>query len=210
MEETCRVCGKGKETVRHLTSACEVLAKGPYKRRHDTVGLRIYWELCGNYGIHRADKWFNEVPDAVRSSADKLYELWWDIQIQTTVLLGHYRPDLVILNRKDNQCTIVDFSVPWETNIHKKEQEKIKNYTPLAKELSKMHRMSTKIVPIVIGGLGTVPKSLLGNLTKLNIPDIIGGLQTSALIGTHNLLRKVLNSDLKERQERKKDKEKVK
>ena len=69
--------------------------------------------------------------------------------------------------------------------------------------MSKMHRVSTKIVPIVLGGLGTVPKSLLGNLTKLGIPDIIGGLQTSVLIGTHNLLRKVLNSDAKEKRDRK-------
>ena len=210
VDEVCRVCGKGKETVRHLTSACEVLSKGPFKRRHDAMGRRIYWELCGNYGIHRTDKWFQEVPDAVRSSEDNLYEIWWDIPIQTTVKLEHYRPDLVILNRVDNECTIVDFSVPWEENIYSKEEQKITNYTPLAREMSKMHRMSTKIVPIVLGGLGTVPNSLLGNLTKLNIPDIIGGLQTTVLISTHNMLRKVLSSDAKEKRDKKKGKKKGK
>ena len=203
VDECCRVCGKGKETVRHLTSACEKLAKGPFKRRHDTMGLRIYWELCGIYGIQRTDNWFSEVPDGVRTSKDKKYEIWWDINIQTTIKLEHYRPDIVVLNHEDNECIIVDFSVPWESNVSAKEEEKIRNYTPLAREMSKMHRVSTKIVPIVLGGLGTVPKSLLDNLTKLGIPDIIGGLQTSVLIGTHNLLRKVLSGDAKEKRERK-------
>ena len=205
IEQSCRACGKGKETVRHLTSACEVLSKGPYKKRHDTMGLRIYWELCGIYGIQRTDNWFAEVPDGVRTSKDKQYEIWWDLPIQTTIKLEHYRPDVVVLNHKDNECIIVDFSVPWETNIKAKEDEKVKNYTPLAKEMSKMHRVSTKIIPIVLGGLGTVPKSLSENLTKLGIPDIIGGLQTSVLIGTHNILRKVLSSDAKEKRKKREE-----
>ena len=77
--------------------------------------------------------------------------------------------------------------------------EKIDKYIPLAKEIRKLYRVSTKIVPIVLGTLGTIPKGLESNIKKLEIPDIIGSLQMSAMMGTHNILRKVLNSDVKRR-----------
>jgi len=59
----CRLCEVEVETVRHLSSGCTKLSKGPYKRRHDRMGLRVYWELCGQYGIGRSEKWYEEVPD---------------------------------------------------------------------------------------------------------------------------------------------------
>ena len=50
-----------------------------------------------------------------------------------------------------------DFSVPWDTNVVTTEDEKIGNYSaPLAKEIRKMHRVSTKAVPLVVGCLGVV------------------------------------------------------
>ena len=36
-------------------------------------------------------------------------------------------------------------------------------------------------------------KRLESGLKELGIPDVLGGLQTSAIIGTTNILRKVLN-----------------
>ena len=56
--------------------------------------------------------------------------------------------------------------------------------------------MSTKIVSVVIRGLGLVSLNLLNllkHLKELDIPDIIGSLQTIAIVGTCNVLRKVLN-----------------
>ena len=41
-------------------------------------------------------------------------------------------------------------------NVMRKEDEKILNYSPLAKEIRKIHRVSTKIVPVVVGALGVV------------------------------------------------------
>ena len=53
--------------------------------------------------------------------------------------------------------------------------------------------MSTKIVPVVIGGLSLVSPNLLKHLKELYIPDIKGSLQITAIVGTYNILRKVLN-----------------
>ena len=53
-----------------------------------------------------------------------------------------------------------DFSVPWDKNVVTTEDEKIANYSPLAKEIRKMHRVSTKTVPLVVGCLGVVSGQL--------------------------------------------------
>ena len=44
--------------------------------------------------------------------------------------------------------------MPWDKNVLITEQEKIAKYVPLAKDLTKVRKMSTKIVPVVIGGFG--------------------------------------------------------
>ena len=56
-----------------------------------------------------------------------------------------------------------------------------------------MHGVSTKIIRIVVGSLGVVSKNLPGYLADLQVPDVLGGLQTSAIIGTTIILRKVLS-----------------
>ena len=82
------------------------------------MGLRIYWELCGVFmGYHALTNGLQKSLMVSEHLEDKRYEIWWDIPIQTTVKLEHYRPDVVVLNHEDNECIIVDFSVPWETNI---------------------------------------------------------------------------------------------
>jgi len=74
----CRVCGVESESVWHVACGCKVLAQKKYKRRHDRMGLRVYWELCRKYGVQCAGKWFEEMPDKVRKSKDGKFEIWWD------------------------------------------------------------------------------------------------------------------------------------
>ena len=92
----------------------------------------------------------------------------------------------------------MEFSVPWDKNVLLKEEEDIQRHILLAKEIRKAHGVSTKIVSIVLGSLGTVTNQLKSNLAVLVIERILA-LQTSVLKGTHNILRKVMNSDRKEK-----------
>ena len=70
------------------------------------MGLRVYWELCQKCGISCANKWFEEVPNTVRSSENGWFEIWWDRPIETTVNLEHNRPDVILINRQDKEWTI--------------------------------------------------------------------------------------------------------
>ena len=71
--------GKGTEveSVEPVACGCSGLAQREYRRRHDHMGLRVYWELCRKYGIKSADVWYKEVPDEVRMSEDGKVEIWW-------------------------------------------------------------------------------------------------------------------------------------
>ena len=50
-----------------------------------------------------------------------------------------------------------------------KESEKKDKYLDLARELKKLWNMKVKIVPVVIGALGTITKGLLKGLEDLEI-----------------------------------------
>ena len=89
------------------------------------MGLRVYWELCRKYGICCSEKWLQEVPDTVRKSENGEYEIWWDQPIETTVKLDNNRPDIIVINRQNNEWIIVEFSVSWDKNVMLKEEEKV-------------------------------------------------------------------------------------
>ena len=155
------------------------------------MGLRVYWELRRKYGIKSADVWYKEVPDEVRMSEDGKVEIWWDRSVETTRKLEHNRPDITMLDRVAQRWTFVDFSVPLDKNMSK-EDEKISNYSPLVKEITKLNRVSAKVVPLVVGCLGVVSCRLEQYLKELGIPDVLGGMQTSAVVGTTQILQKIL------------------
>ena len=57
-----------------------------------------------------------------------------------------------------------------------------------------MYGVRTIVVPVVVGALGVVTNRLETFLDKLGISKVLGGLQTSSIVGTVNILRKTLNS----------------
>jgi hypothetical protein len=193
-QQQCRKCGEYVETVGHVVSACKMLAQNEYRRRHDKMGLRVYWEVLGKCGLKRSEKWYEEVPEPVRKSADGRYEVWWDQKVITPNALEHNRPDMVVIDRKGKKWTLVDFSVPFDPNVARKEQEKVRKYEQLASEVRRMNSVGVEVIPIVVGSLGVVTKGIDGWLRRLGIGDVVGGLQTAAIIGTAAILRKVLNT----------------
>ena len=47
VDPKCRLCGQWEETVMHLASGCDNLARKQYMIRHDNVGRRVHWEHSG-------------------------------------------------------------------------------------------------------------------------------------------------------------------
>ena len=76
-----------------------------------------------------------------------------------------------------------------------KEDEKITNYSPVAREIRKLHWVLTKIVLLVVVCLGVFVWLVQGFCERsLGIPGLLGGTQGSAVIGTTLILRGLLVS----------------
>ena len=84
--------------------------------------------------------------------------------MNTDDLIPVRRPDLIIINKKERSCRIVDFAVPADHRVKLKEFKKRDKYVDLGRELKKLWNMKLTIIPFVIGALGTVTKGLVQGL----------------------------------------------
>ena len=125
-------------------------------------------------------------------------EYWWNLSINTSQKVPHDKPDLVIWNTKEKTCNIVEFSCPADINITKKEEEKLSAYVPLVRNLQIMHpKYHYKIIPIVLGALGSIPKSLNGYLCQpgfnsLEPKRMICKMQSISATGTAKICKSFL------------------
>ena len=94
--------------------------------------------------------------------------------------------------KKKRTCKIVHFAVPADHRINLKESEKKDKYLDLARELKKLWNMMVTIIPIVIGAFGTVTKGLLLGLEGLKVGGRVETIQTTTLLRTARILRRVL------------------
>ena len=94
--------------------------------------------------------------------------------------------------QKKRICKIVDFAVPADHRINLKEKKD--KYLDLARELKKLWNMKVTIVPIVIDALGTIIKGLLKGLKDLEVGGRVETIQTTALLRTARILRRVLET----------------
>ena len=67
-------------------------------------------------------------------------------------------------------------------------------YLDLARELKKLWNVQVIIIPIVIGAFGTVTKGLLKELEDLEVGERVETIQTTALLRTARILRRVLET----------------
>ena len=89
------------------------------------------------------------------------------------------------------------FQRATRNNVPTKETEKINSYMPMISEFRQMYRnYEYKIIPVVIGTLGTVFTSLKGQLEsiglKQDLTTLVGKLQNAALIGSVKTVKTVL------------------
>ena len=67
-------------------------------------------------------------------------------------------------------------------------------YLDLARGLNKLWNMKVKVIPIVIGTLGTVTKELVQGLKDLEMRGRLETIQNTSLLRSARILRRVLES----------------
>jgi len=94
------------------------------------------------------------------------------------------RPDIIIKNKKEKTCTLIDVAIPADRNVVQKESEKKFKYKSLCIEVQRMWNLKCTIIPIIIGATGIVTRSLRKNRGVIPGKHSIGSLQKTAILGT--------------------------
>ena len=72
----------------------------------------------------------------------------------------------MVVADKKRSCKIIDFAaVPEDSRIEENERDKTEKYQDLGRELQKTWKIKVKIIPLVVGSLGAIPKQF-GNRLK--------------------------------------------
>ena len=59
-----------EETVGHILSGCEVLARTEYTARHNKAAAYLNWRICQDYDIEVTYKWYEHKPETVMHNTD--------------------------------------------------------------------------------------------------------------------------------------------
>ena len=98
----------------------------------------------------------------------------------------------MLVDKSKKSFHIIDVAIPEDSGAKEKEAEKVEKYQNLARELRRMWEVKTKVVPVVLGALETVPLRLKGNLKGIGVDTSITLIQKTALLGSGRILKKVL------------------
>ena len=148
--------------------------------------------MCQKFKFNRTNKWYMHNPASVLENDS--YKLQKDFDTQTDHLISVRKPDLIIINKNKRMCKIVNFSVPADHRIRLKECEKKDKYLDLSRELKKLWNMKVAIKTIMIGAFDTVTKRLLKWLEDLEVGGRVETIQTTELLRTTRILRRVLKT----------------
>jgi len=87
---------------------------------------------------------------------------------------------------------MIEIVMPDDSNVNTKETAKLTTYKNLKIEVDRMWKVRIKIVPVIIGALGTIKMGLDQNLQFLSGHLSATVLQKITLMGTAHIIRKVL------------------
>ena len=130
---------------------CEVLVKVEYIERHNKAAAFVHWNICNDLGIKTGDNWYEYQPDTV-SNTDT-YTVLWNMAVQTDRHISANRPDIIIKDRVNSICKLIDMTVPCDKNVSSKEIEKKSKHKDFEIEVQRMWKMKREVIPIVIGAL---------------------------------------------------------
>src|SRR5215469_9626870 len=193
ISDLCRICNHYPETIPHIIAGCEILLnRGSYTDRHNIICKYIHFKLCHLYAIEtETNSYYKHNPPEIAENNQVL--LLYDYSIPTDIYVQHNRPDLVVCNKLQRKCYILEIGVPFDGNVTAYELEKNLKYQRLKNEISRMWEMEEVIVvPLVIGALGILKDSFTVNIEKLPVKISTLDIQISAVRKTIQIIRTVL------------------
>ena len=167
---------------------CEVtpsLHRQNIKKRHDVVARVIHWEVFKECGVKNTPKSVEENEEV---------KLLWDFTIKHTVKSTTGGQALQFKKKRQRKQSLWTWLFLEIATYWRKKTEKYKKYQDPAREIKGIWKSRTKVVPVVVGALGSVSKKLAGHLEQLGIKDQTRTMQKSALLGSAHISQKSAGS----------------
>ena len=83
--------------------------------RDDKVAVLLHWQWCKTYGFEVHEKYYAHfVEKGMRVLENDKVKILWDFSIQTESKINHNKPDLILLEKKEKICYIVDVACPFD------------------------------------------------------------------------------------------------
>jgi len=96
-DSKCRLCQQFDETIDHIISACPILAKEHYIKRHDRVCAQLHFNICKETGVHMDKKhWYEYVPKSVETSQEGKVTVLWNQKVQTDRTVPNNKSDIIM------------------------------------------------------------------------------------------------------------------
>ena len=98
---------------------------------------------------------------------------------------------MAAVDKKEWNFKIVDFTVSGGRGIEEKKKDQTEKHQGLGRELQTMWSLTVKIIPLVVGSLGAIPKQFHTRLKQIGVTAGTAQVQKKVLLRTTRTLRKV-------------------
>ena len=75
----------------------------------------MHYSICKALGIETTDKWYTHMPRPVCEEGD--VTVLWNQAVHKDREVTANRPDIIIKNKKEKTCTLIDVAIPADRNI---------------------------------------------------------------------------------------------
>ena len=100
------------------------------------VAKKVHWDICKKNRLEHSEKWYEHAPEGAVENEE--IKVLWDINIQCDNLIEARRPDLIVIDKKEQKGIIIDIAVPADVRVEEKEKEKVEKYQDLKKRDQKI------------------------------------------------------------------------
>ena len=125
----------------------------------------MHWKISKEFGIEVKERWYEHEPKTVNENDS--VTILWDTPIHTDKTIAANRPDIVLKNKENKTCLVIDITIPLDTNTSVKTTEKLIKYKDLEIEVERMWGLKTTTVLVVMGALGTIKKDMENYSNKI-------------------------------------------
>jgi len=121
-DSKCRICQQFDDTIGHIISACPILAKEQYIKRHDRVCVHNYTSTYVRKQGYKLDKkhWYEHVPKSVETGQGGNVTILWNQQVQTDRTISNNKPNIIIRDNEKRTCMLIDIVISGDRNVIKK------------------------------------------------------------------------------------------